>query len=124
MQLTNLGTWFSNEKQAVKVSLPECLQYLRSLSSSQKSFYSEVVRLARLIVVMPATNAVSERCFSAMRRLKTYLRSTMQQSRLNHIMLLHIHKQKLDQLNLDDIANEFVRESEHRARIFGTFSAS
>lgn len=121
-QLRNLGTSFSNERRTTTISLSECLQYLRRLSPAEKSFYSEVVRLARLILVMPATNAVSERCFSAMRRLKTYLRSTMQQSRLNHVMLLHIHKELLDQLNLVDIGNEFVRESEHRARVFGSFN--
>lgn len=37
-------------------------------------------------------------------------------------MLLHIHKELLDQLNLVDIGNEFVRESEHRARVFGSFN--
>jgi len=121
-QLRNLGTSFSKERRTTTISLSECLQYLRRLSPAEKSFYSEVVRLARLILVMPATNAVSERCFSAMRRLKTYLRSTMQQSRLNHVMLLHIHKELLDQLNLVDIGNEFVRESEHRARVFGSFN--
>ena len=121
-QLRNLGTRFSKERQTSTVSLSECLEYLRSLSPSEKSFYSEVVRLARLILVMPATNAVSERCFSAMRRLKTYLRSTMQQKRLNHVMVLHLHKERLDKLNLVDIGNEFVRESEHRARVFGSFA--
>ena len=59
---------------------------------------------------MPSTNAVSERSFSAMRRLKTYLRSTMRQIRLNHVLLLNMHKERLDSLDLDIIANDFVRE--------------
>ena len=46
---------------------------LRDLSLSQQSFFSEVCRLVRLIFVMPATNAVSERSFSAMRRPATKL---------------------------------------------------
>jgi len=33
--------------------------------------------VVQLILVMPATNAVSERSFSTMRRIKVYLRSTM-----------------------------------------------
>ena len=77
--------------------------------------------MARLILVMPATNAASERSFSAMRRLKTYLRSTMRQSRLNHIMLLNINKQKIDDLDINTVADEFVRGSEHRLRFFGKF---
>ena len=47
---------------------------------------SEVVKLVRLLLVMPAMNAVSERSFSAMRRIKTYLRSTMLQECLNAAM--------------------------------------
>lgn len=45
----------------------------------------------------------------------------MQQGRLNHIMLLHIHKEQLDQLNLVDTGNEFVHESKHHACVFGSF---
>ena len=41
----------------------------------------EVCNLLQLLVVMPATNAVSERSFSALRRVKNYLRSSMTQER-------------------------------------------
>ena len=71
---------------------------------------------------MPATNATSERSFSALHRSKTYLRSSMsQQQRLNHLMLLHIHKERTDALDLEDAAREFIANSEHRQRIFGAF---
>ena len=62
---------------------------------------------------MPATNAFSECSFSAMRRIKTYLHSTTGQERLNHLMLLHLHKEKLDNLDPVFIANQFVGGSEH-----------
>ena len=77
---------------------------MQEMSTAQK-----YAKLARLILVMPATNAVNERSFSTMRRLKTYLRSTMAQSRLNHIMLLNIIQESLDNFNIDVIAEEFVR---------------
>lgn len=54
---------------------------------------------------MPATNAVSERSFSALRRLKTWLRTTTTQSRL---MLLHTHKEKTDALQMISVGNEFI----------------
>ena len=68
-----------------------------------------------------ATNAVSERSFSTLRRIKTYLRSTMSQQRLNNLMLLAVHQYKLD---LIQVANEFVEQSEHRLAIFGKFQKS
>ncbi len=70
---------------------------------------------------MPATNAASERTVSTMRRLKSYLRSTMGQARLNHVMLLNMYKERLDKLDLIATANEFVRGSEHRLQLFGNF---
>ena len=82
---------------------------------------SQVCKLASLILVMPATNASSERSFSSLRRVKTYLRATMTQSRLNNIMMLHIHKECTDQLNLIDLGNAFVRNSHHRETLFGKF---
>ena len=66
-------------------------------------------------------NAVSERSFSAL-RVKTFLRTTMNQDRLNHLMVLHIHKQITDDLNLKDVANDFVSASEHRLSLFGKFT--
>ena len=72
-------------------------------------------------MVTPATNAISERSFSAMRRLKTYLRSTMEQKRLNAVMMLHIHKEKTDQPSAVELANMFV-STKHRMSVFGTFS--
>ena len=104
------------------VSLGECVAFLRDLSLPQKSFFSEVCLLARLIIVMPASKAVSERSFSAMSRLKTYLRSTMRQSRLNHLLLLNLNQEKVDQLDIDAIGDEFIRGSEHRLRQFGKFT--
>ena len=65
-----------------------------------RSLLSEVVKLINLILVMPATNATSERSFSALKRVKIFLRSSMKQARLNHLMLLHVHKDLTDSLDL------------------------
>ena len=78
----------------------------------------QVCNVARLLLTLPATNATSERTFSTMRRLKTYLRSTMSQTRLNHVMILSIHKELVSELDLHDIANQFVSGSEPRLRVF------
>ena len=82
------------------------------MSFTQKEFFSKICILARLIVVMPVTIAASECSFFVRGRLKTYLRSTMCQSRLNYLMLLNINKQKIDDLDINTIADEFVQGSE------------
>ena len=69
---------------------------------------SRVIRMTKLVLVSAATNAASERSFSAIRRAKWYLQSRMKQKRLYSIMMLHVHKDRTDMLNLVDIANDFV----------------
>ena len=65
-------------------SFKEIRNQVKLLSSAKKALISDFIKLLKLLVVIPATNAVSERSFSAMRRLYTYTRTNMSQSRLNH----------------------------------------
>ena len=90
--------------------------------SSQIELMSQVCKTFKLLLAMPATNAFSERSFSALRRVKSNLRSTMTQQRLNHVMVLHIHKNLTDKRDIISLANEFVAKREHRSSIFGTFT--
>ena len=118
-QLQIIQTKLSNMPKPVRFS--SILEFLIGLSQSQ-SLLSEVVKLTKLILVMPATNATSERSFSALKHVKTYLRSCMTQSRLNHLMILHVHKEMSDSLNLVHCVNDFVDSNEHRLGVLGKFT--
>ena len=61
---------------------------LMNTSSFGKSMFSEVHRLLLLYLTVPMTSATAERTFSALRRLKNYLRANMTQKRLNHVIML------------------------------------
>ena len=84
------------------------IAYLKSLNAVERTLYLEVFELAKLILVMLSTNAISERSFSTLRRLKAWLRSTMNQNRLNWCMVLHVRKTETDLLDLKHIGNEFI----------------
>ena len=58
-------------------------------------------------MVMPATNVLSERSFSTLHRIKTYLRSRMPQERLNLCMLLNVYKEETD-IDLINTAQSFI----------------
>ena len=60
----------------------------------------------------------------ALKRIKSYLRATTTDKRLNHLMLLHFQKERVDQLSMIDIANDFVSRVECRKEIFGDFTVS
>lgn len=100
-------------------NLPCLLDIIDTLKSLPPVQMSEV---CTLVLVCPATNAVSERSASGLRWIKNDLRSTMSQQRLNHLMILHVHKDKTDELDLKSCLNEFVEGSEHRSSLFNILS--
>ena len=67
------------------------IEKFKSLSQAEQSHFSKVVNLLRLLLVMPATNTVSERSASALRLIKTCLRSSMSQLRMNNLMVCFIY---------------------------------
>ena len=122
---TNLEIFSKGFHAEGGVVLSDILAFFRSCTPGQLELMSQVGKLVRLLLVMPATNAESEQSFSAVRRIKTYLRSTMSQQRLNHLMLLHVHQNRTDGLNLVDVANDFIAGNDHRKQVFGAeFKAS
>lgn len=87
------------------------------------SLFSKVLKLLRMLYVIPATTATAERSFSSLRRVKTYLRNTTAQW-LNHMMILHVPKHLTDLLDLHRVAAEFVSRNERRKHCFGAIKLS
>jgi len=79
----------------------------------------QVTALLRLLIVLPASTATAERSFSALRRLKTYLRSTMSAERLNSVCVLNIHRELTDELDIVAIMNAFIVANDSRKSFFG-----
>ena len=88
---------------------------------SNKSMLREVFHLLRILLTIPVTTATAERTFSCLQRLKTFLRSTMSQPQLNHVILLHIHKDKTENIDVVQIAKEFISVNDRRKLHFGSF---
>ena len=86
-----------------------------------KALLGEVHKLLRLYLNVPVSSATSVRTFSALRRLKNYMRSTMRQDRLNNCMLLHCHKPHADTIESEEIAKSFVSVNEQRKHFFGRY---
>ena len=100
-------------------NVKELVEFVQSLSATTKCFVSQVIVLAKILLVMPATNAVSERSFSAMKRVKKYLRYTTSDCHLNHLMVLHVYKDSTGSLSMVEVANAFVERNDSRHPIFG-----
>jgi hypothetical protein len=58
----------------------------------------------------------SERSFSSLRRIKTYLRNTIGQERLTCLALINIEKDF--EIDIDAMASDLVSKKDKRKRIF------
>jgi len=70
--------------------------------------FPQIHILLQLFLTLPLTSATAERSFSTLRRLKSYLRSTMGQSRLNGLAQMSInHDLSID---AEDVLNELAKK--------------
>ena len=120
LRLKNQLAVLSDAVTRVSVSLKHVETSILSYASTS-SLFSEVIRLFQLMYVLPATTATAERSFSSLRRLKTYLRTTMSPQRLNHLMVLFVHKELTEEINIKELATEFIARNEIRQKTFGNF---
>jgi len=58
-----------------------------------------------VLATIPVSTATAERAFSELKLIKTYLRSTMGEERLNALTQLYGHKDI--KLEINDVLNEF-----------------
>ena len=120
-----LGHQLHLVQDAVKTTLPEVRQVtnIRTICETVnktpviKTLVGEVHKLLRLYWTLPVASATCERTVSSLCRLKNYLRSTMNQNRLNNSHLLHCHKSIMHTLDTVDTAKKFVVQTNNAKAI-------
>lgn len=83
-------------------------EWLDWLQDSNKSeIFTNFSKALQLFVTIPVTSCSCERCFSKMTIVKSKLRTTMTQKRLDSLMLLFIEQQKTNNVDIDEVIEEF-----------------
>ncbi|XP_016658723.2 uncharacterized protein LOC107883372 [Acyrthosiphon pisum] len=83
----------------------EGVDVITSAETCNEILYPTVKKLLFILSCLPVSVASAERSFSTLRRLKTWLRSTMGQNRLSGLALLHVHRSI--SINIDKIIDTF-----------------
>ena len=78
--------WFSSSKGS---GLPDTVE--TTTQHTMATMYPNICIVLSLLGVIPVTTCSCDRCISVLRRLKTYLRSTMTQNHFNELAVLQIH---------------------------------
>ncbi|KAJ8395926.1 hypothetical protein AAFF_G00026340 [Aldrovandia affinis] len=76
--------------------------------------FSEVLKLFRIVATLPVSTASNKRFFSVLKRGKTYLRTTMGDVRLTHLMLMAVEQKLVISLNMDDLVGDFAKMKPRR----------
>lgn len=96
--------WIRDEKRPSDV--------LESLDTADSDIYPSVHFFLKVFAVMPVSVASAERSFSTLRRLKTFLRTTMTEERSTGLTLMHIHRDS--DLDMESIINRFGNKQSRR----------
>ena len=87
------------------------------LQSRISSSFPEMYKLLILFITLPLTVASAERSFSKLKLIKTYLRSTMSQERLDDLAILSIENKEANKIDktklIRDFANIYARRKAH-----------
>ena len=64
-----------------------------------------------ILLTIPVTVASIKKSFSKLKLLKSYLRSTMSQERLNGLAILSIEQDLLENIEYKNLISKFVKET-------------
>ncbi|KAK3230503.1 hypothetical protein Dsin_002384 [Dipteronia sinensis] len=105
-----------SELRVLQVVLPKekktAIEILEFVKASD--CYLNVSIAYRILLTIPVTVASAERSFSKLKMLKSYLRSTMSQERLNGLTILCIENEMLEKIEFENIINEFASQNARR----------
>jgi hypothetical protein len=82
--------------------------------------YLPVANIAyRILLNILVTVASAERSFSKLKLLKSYLRTTMTQERLNGLATIALENNILEMINYEDMIEDFISRNTRRMMLFG-----
>lgn len=79
--------------------------FIDALNLCNEQLFQNVFKILKLCATIPVTTASVKRSFSTLRRIKTYLRNTLSENRLNGLASLSIHREI--GIDIEDIINRF-----------------
>ena len=99
--------WHTHFKD--KEKLPDSPQ--SSLIHANPMIFPNIRKMLIHIVVLPVTSCEAERSFSTLRRIKSYLRTTMSNERLNGLAILSVHSATSYIPTTGEIRGEFLKKN-------------
>lgn len=91
--------------------------YKKLITDDLKSVFPNVEISLRIFMSMMVTNCGGERSFSRLKLIKSQMRSTMGQERLNSLALMCIEHEVLKRVDFDPVINEFSARKSRKVQV-------
>ncbi|XP_068201170.1 zinc finger MYM-type protein 1 isoform X1 [Palaemon carinicauda] len=92
---TELKVFYSRSDINEYYKLSELLKFI--LENNLDNVFSEITKLIKILLTIPmTTSSDTERCLSTLKRIKTFLKDTMNSERLNSLAVLSLEKKFLN----------------------------
>ena len=103
----------------IQDALKESMSDLDILKFLKKHpFYPNAIIAFRILLTIRVTVASAERSFSKLKLLKSHLRSTMTQERLNGLALTARENDVFEKINYKDVIEDFISRNTRRIMLF------
>ncbi|GBO00672.1 hypothetical protein AVEN_93671-1 [Araneus ventricosus] len=111
---TELGVIYRRSDFRNMTGAISLLQFI--IENNLQTTFSQTYKLLLIIVTIPMTTAEAERCCSTLKRVKTFLRSTMSEDRLSALAMLSIEKRMISDIPKfnENVINLFASEKDRR----------
>ena len=76
--------------------------------------YSETLKIITILMTLPVSTASNERFFSSLKQIKSYLRLTMGDDRLNDLLVVAVESDEESTINLDEELHVFASMKNRR----------
>lgn len=113
-----------DELNSLKTTLPLTLEKTPRvilsfiIENDLVELYPNAVVAFRIFLTIPVTVASSERSFSKLKLIKTYIRSTMTQQRLTDLAILSIENEIAAELEYTKVLHDFAATKSRKVRFF------
>jgi hypothetical protein len=87
------------------------LNYVKKVLTKQT--FPNLYKLFQVALTIPISSSSCERSFSAMHRIKTWLRTSILQERFNNNSILYIEKEISKSINTETIVNIFAQKNRY-----------
>ena len=91
------------------------------VSRGAKELMPSIYKAVKILATMPISSCEAERSFSALRRVKNHMRTSMGQERLSALNLMAMHRVRTDCVlleDMDELINTFASRKNRNSYFF------